>query len=387
MLCSAKGHAGRPLAWAPARCRLQPVKPWASAIARAGRHCLILVAVGIAATWAPGSTSSVAKPKPASESEPLGVAAALHHGGAAALAHRGLNAPERRLFADAANGRLDEHSLLVAALVASGVDSQETLDRYQQRLDEYTRELKRSLSLAERGYEEVEAVFDFLHARILHGGYRIDCTDLRIAMDEGRFNCVSASVLFQCLAEACGFAVSALEMPGHAMSRVHLPDGPLDIETTCAGWFRLMHDPKQQARSVQETLGAIPRGARNAAREVSNVGLVAMVYYNRGVDLLADGRYAEAALANAKAMHLDPGNRTARGNLLATVNNWAIALGHSGRLDEAIAMLRAGLAVDPQYEPFVLNYAHMQQQQAKEPVEEVGYQEGPPAELPVLSAP
>lgn len=354
---------------------------------RAGCCAVLWAAVGMAATWPWGWPRRVVASESQFGPEPLETVFALNHGGAAGLAYSRLNASERRLFADAADGRLGAHSLLVAALVANGVDSQETLDHYQKQLDEYTRELKRSVPLTERGYKEVEAVFEFLHSRILNGGYRIDCTDLRLAMDEGRFNCVSASVLFQCLAHACGFDVRALEMPGHAMSRVYLADGPLDIETTCAVWFRLMHDPKQQAQSVRETLGTIPGEAGNAAREVSGVGLVGMVYYNRGVDLLADGRFAEAALANAKALHLDPGNRTARGNLLATLNNWAIALGQSGQLEEAMNMLRAGLAMDPQYEPFVLNYAHVRHQQAKQPVESVRFSGESPTDLPVLSAP
>ncbi|MDZ7615884.1 MAG: hypothetical protein U1E05_02705, partial [Patescibacteria group bacterium] len=206
------------------------------------------------------------------------------------------------------------------------------------------------------------AVFDYLHRCMLHGGYRIDCTDLRIALDEGRFNCVSASVLFQCIAERHGLEVCGLEMPGHAMNRVRLPDGPLDIETTCSAWFRLMDDPKRQEQSVRETLGTASSPSRASSREVSGIGLVAMVYYNRGVDLLAAARYAEAAAANAKALTLDHESRTARGNLLATVNNWAIALGQAGRLDEAISILEAGLALDPHYEPFALNYAHVRHQ-------------------------
>ena len=66
---------------------------------------------------------------------------------------------------------------------------------------------------------------------------------------------------------------------------------------------------------------------RSKAREVSPIQMAAMIYYNRGVDLLAEKRFAEAAAANAKALRLDPANATARGNLLATINNWSIELG------------------------------------------------------------
>ena len=330
---------------------------------------LILAAVGLsnigAQVW--GLTSALETARPVAAAEPLEVAAALHRGGATALVQGHLNDLERRLFDDAANGQLEQHSLLAAALVAGGVDSPEVLHRFQRRLDKYVEELQPSHTSTDNRRDRLEAVFDFLHRRILHAGYRIECTDLRSVLDHGCFNCVSASVLFQYLAEQYGFQVCALEMPGHAMSRVYLPEGPIDVETTCAAWFRLMDDPKRQAQLVRDTLGTtLPTGYADA-REVSNVGLVAMIYYNRGVELLAQGRYAEAAVANAKALHLDPGNQTARGNLLATLNNWAIALGQAGYLDEAMAMLRAGLNLEPAYEPFTRNYAHLHHQQAKQP--------------------
>ena len=327
-----------------------------SAVGRIGLAGLIAAALGFGNPIAPDLAAAAAP-------GPFETAAALHGGGPAALALGGLNAMERRLFADAPAGRLGRHSLLEAALVASGVDSPDVLARYEARLTGYAEELKQSHPPSGDARDDAQTVFEFLHRRILRGGYRIDSTDLRTALDEGRFNCVSASVLFQCLAERYGLRVSGLEMPGHAMSRVHLPGGSLDIETTCPSWFRLMDDPKRQAESVRATLGAVPSGPDGVAREVSSVGLVAMVYYNRGVDLLAEARYAEAALANAKSVVLDPGNQIARGNLLATLNNWGIALGQSKRWEEAVAVLEAGLAVAPDYAPFALNYAHVQDQQ------------------------
>ncbi len=333
-----------------------------------GCLALIWVVFGLEVAGAEAGGAASVTDSGISDVSPLAppeLAAHLRQGGAAALAEQSLNSLEQGLFADAANGRLDDHSLLAAALIASGVHEPKLLVEYQRKFDRYARELKRDVPAGQGRRGELEAVFDFLHRRILHGGYRIDCTDLRIAIDDGRFNCVSASILFQCLAERHGFIVHTLEMPGHAMSRVILPDGPLDVETTCAAWFRLMDDPKRQAASVRQTLGATPGANRANARQVAEVGSVALVYYNRGVDLLAAARYGEAALANAKALRLDPDNRTARGNLLATVNNWAISLGQSLRFDDAVAMLQAGLAIDPQYEPFSLNYAYIRQQKGR----------------------
>jgi len=269
---------------------------------------------------------------------------------------------EERLFDDAADGRLDLFSPLDAALIASGIGDAKTLRCYEVRLAVLIAELDASGNVAGGPRERARAVFEFMHCRVLVGGYRIECTDLRTALDDGRFNCVSASVLFNCMAGEFGLEVCGLEIPGHMMSRVTLPKGSLDVETTCPGWFRLMGDPDRQAAAVKKTIGEISSNARSQTREVSPVEIAAMIYYNRGVDLLAEKRFAEAANANAKALRLDCNSTTARGNLLATLNNWAIELGGSDRHAEAVDLLRQGLSFDPDYEAFSLNYVHVHHQ-------------------------
>jgi tetratricopeptide (TPR) repeat protein len=269
---------------------------------------------------------------------------------------------EARLFADAADGRLEEFSPFAAALVAGGVEDPRVLRRYEERQAALLEELRRSGKLTGPPRRQAQVVFEFMHRRVLTAGYRTDCTDLRSALDRGRFNCVSASVLFNCLAGEVGLAVCGLEIPGHAMSRVLLPDGPLDVETTCPRWFQLLGDPQKQAELVEKSIGPAAASARSRAREVSPVEMAAMIYYNRGVDLLAERRFDQALSANAKALRLDPRSATARGNLLATINNWAIALGSSQRYAEAVALLREGLWLDPGYETFAPNYVHVHHQ-------------------------
>jgi tetratricopeptide (TPR) repeat protein len=260
---------------------------------------------------------------------------------------------EERLFAQAdaghslTGGRLDDIPLLDAALVAGGVDDPAELAHYRRQWDQWVDALKHLGTVRGKHRQQAQAVFEFLHGRLLTGGYSLACTDLRQAFDHGRFNCVSASVLFQALAGELGLEVCSLETPGHVMSRLRTADGPLDIETTCPRWFQRPEPPAKDAWR---------------RREVSEIELLAMIYYNRGVDLLAEKRFVEAAVANAKALRLAPGNATARGNLLVTLNNWAIELGAAARYAEAAELLRLGLAIEPDYAAFRLNYAHLRGQ-------------------------
>jgi tetratricopeptide (TPR) repeat protein len=265
------------------------------------------------------------------------------------------------LFADAADGRLHRYSLLAAALVASGVDRPETLRDWEARLDAMVDELRETFPAAGTPQEQARAIFEFMHRRILVAGYSRNCTELAEALEQGHFNCVSATVLFNCLAERFGLRICGLETPGHALSRLILPEGRLDVETTCPRWFELAHDPRRQAELVQRTLGTAPAGAspRGPCREVCGPQLAAMIYYNRGVDRLAEQRFADALADNAKALRLDAASVTARGNLLAALNNWAIALASDGRYTDACRRLEEGLSFDPGYEAFSTNYAHV----------------------------
>ena len=301
-----------------------------------------------------------------------------------------LSALEERLFSQIHDGRFGGFSLLEAALIAGGVDRVEELRHYRERFDVLVEALRRSDKVRGTPRQRAQAVFAFLHESLLFGGYNLQASDLRQAMDVGRFNCVTASVLFNCLASEFELQAVGLEAPGHAMSRLLLSEETLDVETTCPRWFALMApagsgDPRRTAGDPRRTVAGVPalagvpppttstwcpggtpagrdQGARSPLRQVLDVQLVATIYYNRGIDLLSGKRYAAAAAANAKAVRLDPENATARGNLLATINNWAIDLGTAGKYAQAAELLRLGLATDPGYEAFHSNYVQLYRQ-------------------------
>ena len=180
-----------------------------------------------------------------------------------------LSSLERDLFADAADGRWDEHSLLEAALIASGVDRPEMLRQYEARVVRLTTELSRSIRPGGTQREQAQVIFEFMHRRILRGGYQLDCTNLGLSLDEGRFNCVSASVLFNCLAGRFGLTAHGLEAPGHAMSRLILDGEQFDVETTCATWFRLGQRSRQASR----------RGGQDDSTTAARPGLDVAVPY------------------------------------------------------------------------------------------------------------
>ena len=52
-----------------------------------------------------------------------------------------------------------------------------------------------------------------MHRRVLRGGYQLDGTDLTVVLTQGQFNCVNASVLFNCLAAEFGLVARAWKFP------------------------------------------------------------------------------------------------------------------------------------------------------------------------------
>ena len=294
----------------------------------------------------------------------------------------GVDDVEKALFQDAQQGVWKRFNLFRAAMLAEGIRNPEFINVQEARLDALVAKVL-AAARTERTPDLqalTRSLFEAMHREILTRSYSIDCTELSKVMQTGHFNCVSATVLFNCLAEKAGLDVCAMEMPGHALSRVRFTNGvAMNIETTAPTWFDLQTDKERQLATLQRIAPAPaqtdPITARNVDaspdviaeakqelpknfREISPVQLVATIYYNIGVDLHAKKRYPESAAANIKALYLDKDNVQAWTNLLASLNNWALELveEHKGRrYDVATVVLDQGVTLDPTYAEFRVN--------------------------------
>ena len=113
----------------------------------------------------------------------------------AARTDRSLVSPmEERLLRDAEDQVWHEHSLLAAAVVASGVSDEAGLRKTIDKYEKLVVELRGTLPADNAIEDQASAVLSFLHQRILHGGYDLQATELHHVLTTGRFNCVSATV-------------------------------------------------------------------------------------------------------------------------------------------------------------------------------------------------
>ncbi len=292
---------------------------------------------------------------------------------------KGVDPVEQALLQDAQDGRWDNFDLFRASLIAEGIRDPKKIRELEARLDGILKNVNDKLQAAGiAATPEVltKEVFEALHREILTSTYDIDCTDLVRSLETGHFNCVSATVLFNCVGEKAGLNVCALEMPGHALSRVRFGNESMNLETTCPNWFSLQNEAARKNATLSRTATAASpangnpglgdpqtaeaTNAMKKLREISPVQLVATIYYNQGVDFLNKKNYPEAIVANLKALQLDPVSETAWGNLLAAINNWSIELvGEQKRYDLAATLLDQGVYLDPNYDKFRENQLHI----------------------------
>lgn len=262
---------------------------------------------------------------------------------------------ENILLADAADGTFDTHDLFGAALVAEGIDQPPMVARFRAIWQGHIDAARGESRLADDALDRVRIVFHYLHGHVLTGRYDPASSSIAAALEGGDYNCLSATLLLNALAQECGVALGAWHVPGHVASRFADGGRKLTLETTCPRWFAALDDPVEQARQLVLRSAGTENTSATAGRALADVELVSLVFYNRGVELLEANEYAAAAAANVKALRLDAQNRAARANLLATLNNWSLDLSDRGRHAEAERLLHAGLRMAPEYEPFCSN--------------------------------
>jgi tetratricopeptide (TPR) repeat protein len=288
---------------------------------------------------------------------------------------------QSRLDDDLVDGQLDHFTRFQAALVAGGVRSQLELERRTNQFDELRRTLSSHVPSTVDLRSRLDRIHHWLHERILTGQYRVECSELSRTLDDGHFNCLTATILFQSLCDADGLPTEAIVTPSHVLCCV--PGQPtLYVETTCPDW---------QSAGIAGYSQPMQEWVRDG-RSLNAVQLLGKVYYNRGVAQLEARYFAQAEDLFSTAWRLDPCDRSARENLLATYNNWALAESDEGHYSIAQELVLRGLAIDPNYSPLLANDLHIHQRwirrlcdvgefETAAAILEEGYRRRPAAEL------
>lgn len=247
---------------------------------------------------------------------------------------------EQAMLTDAADGRWHEFDLLSAALVAQ-VASPTDRERLAAKLERHATHARHFLA-ANPEQPAAETLFSYLHTKVLTGHFTADCHSIARALASGNYNCLSGTILFIGLAERCGVSAKAVLAPTHVFVRAHVHGLEQDIETTVPSWFRETTTSREQRLSA-----ALGSAATSHRRILSSIELLAVVYYNRGVEAFAKRDFAAACACNLIALRLDNDNASARDNLLAAINNWALQSAKRGDIPLATNLLARGRNLAP----------------------------------------
>ncbi|HRD77408.1 MAG TPA: hypothetical protein PK264_15990 [Hyphomicrobiaceae bacterium] len=255
---------------------------------------------------------------------------------------------EASLFEDARDGKLDRWSFAEAALIVSGVRTKAERARYLSEIDAIEAEARRVTASEVGAHAKGGALLPFLHKRTFAKGYVSKQTDVSTILSERTFNCVSSAALYNIVGRRLGLDLRAIEVPDHALSILYEGTSHADVETTTPRGFNPGRD-----RSVQDEFKSltgfayIPDSNRDQRREVGELGLLALIYYNHGVGHSNAKRPREALLAYFRAMSLDPEFGSAVKNALATLANWSHDLSKYGQYEEALKVAGLGLRLAP----------------------------------------
>jgi tetratricopeptide (TPR) repeat protein len=268
-----------------------------------------------------------------------------------------LTADEKSLFADAADGKLDKWSFADACLIASGVTDPAKRKEYAKKIDELEAEARKALDDAKTTHEKGKKLLEFIHAGPMAKGYSSHQTCLHTILDEGKFNCVSSAVLYNVLGRRFGLDLWAVEIPGHCFSCLHEGEKRADVETTNKQGFDAKRDA-ETGKKLKKPDGEAydPDKHDKLRRKVGELGLAAVILYNRGVKYNDDKKHHEAAFVNFCALALDPTNEHAAQNALAAITNWGNKLSEAGKFEDALIVIEVGLEIAPKESSLQNNY-------------------------------
>ena len=228
-----------------------------------------------------------------------------------------LTADEAKLFEDVRDDRLDAWDAVTAAILASPA-SAEDRDWARSRWEEWLNSAVEDLQ-AKPPREKAELLLARMHKSLLTGRYDFFQNDMTRLLLEGNYNCVTSALVFHAAGARLGLDVRGVLVPSHVYVRVVVGDTHFDIETTSAKGFLLAQDDAAYAKFLEQMrLDTEKKSGRKipsetfSRHEVDAIGVLALLYANRGAFLVEQGRARDAIGQFARAALLAHDERYAR---------------------------------------------------------------------------
>jgi len=274
------------------------------------------------------------------------------------------SALQQRLFKDITDQQLDDFSHIEAAFILSGVTEEDTLQYYLQWYNDVVGRIEGfNLDQFDR-VSSANKVFQYVRTT-LYDEYKLDKTTLLDIVNERRYNCVSATLLYNCLCEELGWQTQAFETPTHVYTIFTDLGDDLIVENTHPMGFDIMQNLQEYSRYLASFyqdnqvyrigLDRLYAHENSKGRVISNTELLGCLAYNQAY--FAANR-KEYDLAYELVLIAQDFNRDSRSNTNFEVNlyyRWGRKCFEENLFIEAFAVFADGYYRHPGNKDFAQN--------------------------------
>ena len=199
-------------------------------------------------------------------------------------------APERKLYQDIHDYRVDDFTLIEAAFILSGANQPDSLEYYVGWYNDLLSTLKAYNFDPFDRVNSADKIFAYLHANWLIT-YQERATTLIDVVREKRYNCVAGTILYNLICEDLNFRTEAFETPTHTYTIFPNFTETITVENTTPMGFDIMRNlheyskhllrfyPEKQAYQIG--LDRIYAYENSKGRRIDNTELLGLLAYNR----------------------------------------------------------------------------------------------------------
>lgn len=258
---------------------------------------------------------------------------------------------EERLATDIQDNRLDDFSRIEAAFILSGVNDPDSLDYYLGWYHEVVKEIwEIPFDPADRP-GNASKVFNVLHARWLKT-YQLEATTLLDIVRHRRFNCVSATILFNLICDDLGWDTEAFETPTHVYTLFNNFTEQVMVENTSPMGFNIVTNLQAYSRYLAQYypesevvkigLDRLYLHEQSRGRRIDNTELIGLLAYNQAYFARKRGEFERAYDLVLLAQNF---NRDSRSNIqfeLGLYHTWGKRLFDKKQYLKAFGVLADG---------------------------------------------
>lgn len=193
--------------------------------------------------------------------------------------------------------------------------------------------------------ERADAVLTLMYEQKLRK-YQKNQTKLTVMLEDGSYNCVSASVLYAALAKAAGLKVVANRAPDHCFCSVIIDGKSIDVETTNPMGFNPGSKRQISSGSRGRVYAVIPARQYNGRHVISDRALVSLIGRNNSAYTMEKRDYNSAtAFAVSRLVFMqgeaDNPKDDSRADFDTVCTNYAVELHASKRYYDSLLWLDA----------------------------------------------